>query len=467
MTTEFETLLNRAIVGDTKERKAFADYCRSNERYILALEWYRRLADSGDAEAQYQAALLYHDGKGCPLANTDKAIELLTRSAQSGYQPAASKLSEITGVPHNEPSHDDTPPDPDQKRPLTFRDVAFKPTDDGSFCSEIVPFDSFEDRHAAAATESEEPDIQPQPEDPSYDYDRGHYARTALTIHEPDLDQDPYAKLDSMIGLAKLKSQLQTIQSAAQFQSRRIEAGLAASAASHHFVFTGSPGTGKTEVARALGRIFLDCKLISRGHVIEVDRSDLIAGWIGHTALKTEAVLERAIGGVLFIDEAYSLAQGTGYDFGDEALTTILKFIEDRRTDLIVIMAGTPVEMDALLASNPGLSSRFRHKIVFPDFSPEELCRIFDKFCRDNDYILHSDTWPAIRTLFREAHKHITPELGNARFARNAFEAAIDNMARRVIRNDDPDLKTLYFSDIPVFADLKTGKARSSAKRLV
>jgi stage V sporulation protein K len=465
MTIEFETLLSRAIVGDAKERKAFADYCRSNERYILALEWYRRLADSGDAEAQYQAALLYHDGKGCPLANTDKAIELLTRSAQSGYQPAASKLSEITGVAPIASTNDD-PADPDPVTPLTFRDIAFKPTADGSFYSEIIPRENFS-AHYKSDDPSDEPEPQQPPEDPSYDYDRGHYANTVLTIHEADMDQDPYARLDSMIGLSKLKTQLQTIKSAAQFQSRRIEAGLATSAASHHFVFTGCPGTGKTEVARALGRIFLDCKLLSRGHVIEVDRSDLIAGWVGHTALKTEAVLERAIGGVLFIDEAYSLAQGTGYDFGDEALTTILKFIEDRRTDLIVIMAGTPVEMDALLASNPGLSSRFRHKIVFPDFSPEELCRIFDKFCRDNDYILHSDTWPAIRTLFREAHKHITPELGNARFARNAFEAAIDNMARRVIRNDDPDLKTLYFSDIPVFADLKTGKARSSAKRLV
>lgn len=464
MTTEFETLLSRAIVGDTKERKAFADYCRSNERYILALEWYRRLADAGDAEAQYQAALLYHDGKGCPLANTDKAIELLTRSAQSGYQPAARKLSEITGVAPIEPTNDG-PADPDPVKPLTFRDVAFKPTDDGSYYSEIIPRENFTARYESDDP-SDEPDAQ-QADDPSYDYDRGHYANTALTIHEPDMDQDPYAGLDSMIGLAKLKSQLQTIQSAAQFQSRRIEAGLAASAASHHFVFTGSPGTGKTEVARALGRIFLDCKLLSRGHVIEVDRSDLIAGWIGHTALKTEAVLERAIGGVLFIDEAYSLAQGNGYDFGDEALTTILKFIEDRRTDLIVVMAGTPAEMHALLASNPGLSSRFRHKISFPDFSPDELCQIFDKFCRDNDFILHSDTWPALRTLFRDAHKHITPELGNARFARNAFEAAIENMARRVIRSDDPDLKTLYFSDIPVFADLKPGKTRSSAKLLV
>ncbi len=466
MTTEFETLLSRAIVGDTKERKTFADYCRSNERYILALEWYRRLADAGDAEAQYHAALLYHDGKGCPLANTGKAIELLTRSAQSGYQPAARKLAEITGVAHDEPGHDDTPHDPDQKRPLTFRDVAFKPTDDGSFCAEIVSNEDFTNYNAAYDTGYPAAADQ-EAQDPSYDYDRGHYANMALTIHEPDAEDDPYARLKGLVGLSDLKAQLETIKAVLQFQARRADAGLATTTSSNHFVFVGNPGTGKTEVARVLGRILKQSKLLSRGHVVEVDRSDLIAGWIGHTALKTEAVLERAIGGVLFIDEAYSLVQGSGYDFGDEALTTILKFIEDRRTDLIVIMAGIPTEMDALLASNPGLSSRFRHKIIFPDFSADELCQIFHKFCGDNDYILHGDTWPALRTLFREAHKHITPELGNARFARNAFEAAIENMARRVIRNDDPDLKTLYFSDIPIFADLKTGKTRSSAKLLV
>ncbi|MDZ4198984.1 MAG: AAA family ATPase [Kiritimatiellia bacterium] len=390
MTTEFETLLSRAIVGDTKERKAFADYCRSNERYILALEWYRRLADAGDAEAQYHAALLYHDGKGCPLANTGKAIELLTRSAQSGYQPAARKLAEIGG------------------RVI----VAW-----------FVVSNAYDTGYPAAADQ--------EAQDPSYDYDRGHYANIALTIHEPDAEDDPYARLKGLIGLSDLKTQLETIKAGIQFQARRADAGLATTTSSNHFVFVGNPGTGKTEVARVLGRILKESKLLSRGHVVEVDRSDLIAGWIGHTALKTEAVLERAIGGVLFIDEAYSLAQGSGYDFGDEALTTILKFIEDRRTDLIVVMAGIPTQMDALLASNPGLSSRFRHKITFPDFSPDELCQIFDKFCRDNDFILHGDTWPALRTLFREAHKYITPDLGNARFARNAFEAAIENMARR------------------------------------
>jgi len=463
MTTEFEALLSRAIVGDAKERKDFADYCRSNERYILALEWYRRLADAGDAEAQYQAALLFYDGKGCPIPNTDKAVELLTRAAQSGYQPAARKLAEITGVAPID-STSEGPTDPDPIKPLTFRDVAFKPTNDGSFCSEIVPHERLT-AYYSSDTRGDQPDAEQPSNDPSYDYDRGHYANTALRIHEPDMDpgtdQDPYARLDSLIGLSKLKTQLQTIRAAAQFQRRRIEAGLAASAASHHFVFAGSPGTGKTEVARALGRIFLDCKLLTRGHVVEVDRSDLIAGWVGHTALKTEAVLERALGGVLFIDEAYSLAQGSSYDFGDEALTTILKFIEDHRTDLIVVMAGTPFEMDALLACNPGLSSRFRHKIVFPDFSADELCRVFDKFCREGDYILHSDAWPALTALFRDAHKHITPELGNARFARNAFEVAIENMARRVMRHDDPDLKTLFFSDIPVLSDLMTGKMRA------
>ena len=456
MTTEFETLLNRAIVGDTKERKAFADYCRSNERYILALEWYRRLADAGDAEAQYHAALLYHDGKGCPLANTGKAIELLTRSAQSGYQPAARKLAELTGVAYDEPSREDTPPDPDQKKPLTFRDVAFKPTDDGSFFAEVVPHEGFTNYNEAYDTGDPSPADQ-ETQDPSYDYDRGLYANMALTIHEPDADDDPYTRLRGMIGLSDLKSQLETLNAGIQFQARRADAGLATTTSSNHFVFAGNPGTGKTDVARVLGRLFKESKLLSRGHVVEVDRSDLIAGWIGHTALKTEAVLERALGGVLFIDEAYTLAQGyNSYDFGDEAITTILKFIEDRRSELIVVMAGTPAEMDALLASNPGLSSRFRHKIVFPDFCPDELCRIFDKFCRESDYALHTDAWPALARLFRDAHKHITPALGNARFARNAFEAAIENMARRVIRHDDADLKTLYFSDIPVFADLVT-----------
>lgn len=455
MTSEFETLLSRAIIGDVKERKAFADYCHSDEKYILALEWYRRAADAGDPEAQYQAALLYHEGKGSPLPNTDKAIELLTRAAEAGYQPAAHKLAEITGVDRDEPSRDDTPSDPDQKKQLSFRDVAFKPTDDGSFYSEVVPNEGFTNYNAAYDTGYPSPADQDS-HDPGYHYDRGLYANMALTIHEPDADNDPYARLSALIGLSELKTQLETIKAGIQFQARRADAGLATTTSSNHFVFAGNPGTGKTEVARVLGRLFKESNLLSRGHVVEVDRSDLIAGWIGHTALKTEAVLERALGGILFIDEACSLAQGYSYDFGDEAIATILKFIEDRRTDLIVIMAGIPKEMDALLASNPGLSSRFRHKIIFPDFSPDELSGIFDKLCRESDYVLHSDAWPALARLFRDAHKHITPALGNARFARNAFEAAIENMARRVIRHGDPNLQTLYFSDIPVFADLVT-----------
>lgn len=458
MTTEFETLLSRAIVGDATERKSFADYCRSTGKYILALEWYRRLADAGDAEAQYQAAMLYHDGQGCPQPNRDKAVDLLSRAAQSGHENAARKLAEISGVAYDPPPATE-PTDPDETKPLTFRDVAFKPTEDGSFRSDLVPSSSY----TYADTEHETPAAS-TPEDPSYDYDRGLYQNMALTVHEPHTDEDPYARLHALVGLSKLKAQLETIKAGAEFQARRIEAGLPSSAASNHCLFLGSPGTGKTEVARALGRIFLDCNILSRGHVVEVDRSDLIAGWIGHTALKTQAALERARGGILFIDEAYSLAQGYAYDFGDEAISTILKYIEDHRSDLIVVMAGYPAEMDALIASNPGLASRFRHQIVFPDFSPDELCRIFEKYCRDSDYILHSDAWPALTRLFRDARKHSGATLGNARFVRNAFEAAIENMARRVIRHDDRDLKTLYFSDIPVLADFMTGKKHATGK---
>lgn len=448
MTDDFETLFRNAIIGDESDRHRFAEHCLSTRRYLLALEWYRRLAAAGDVEAQFTAASLYLEGRGCPVPDPEKAKALLTAAAKAGHAEAAAKLAAL--VPSAAPAL----PAEDKPQQLSFRDVAFKPSKDGALVCEVIPFDHEEELQAAN-------DPAP-PANPSQDYDCGLYENMPLSILEPQSGPDPYAALQAMIGLSAIKDRIATVCDQALFHARRQEAGFATAAAANHFVFTGNPGTGKTQVARTIGRLLLDSGLLSRGHVVEVDRTDLIAGWVGHTALKTRAVLQQAKGGVLFIDEAYALADDGPDGFGSEAIATLMKRLEDEREDLVVIMAGYPREMEALLSSNPGLRSRMRHHIHFPDFSGAELAAIFEKFCADQGYVLHPDTKPLITALFAAARQRPTLINGNARFVRNIFEATTDKMARRVIRQNQQDLATIYATDIPAFSEIAPPRTQKS-----
>ncbi len=255
------------------------------------------------------------------------------------------------------------------------------------------------------------------------------------------------AELDGLIGLDTVKEQVRALVAFLQVQAERQRHGLPEVATSQHLVFLGNPGTGKTTVARLLGEMYRAMGLLRRGHVIEVDRAELVGQFVGMTAIKTDRVIRRALDGVLFIDEAYSLAPADErLDFGPEAIETLLKRMEDYRHRLIVIVAGYPRLMHHFLRSNPGLRSRFSREITFPDYSTDELVAITQKLAGEYEYTLDDE---AIRTLRRVLSNAARGEgFGNARFARTLFEQALNAQALRLAGVDGAELAALERSDL-------------------
>jgi hypothetical protein len=250
------------------------------------------------------------------------------------------------------------------------------------------------------------------------------------------------AELDELIGIQEVKEKVKQLANFARLQQMRLAQGLQPIPTSYHSVYTGNPGTGKTTVARLMGRIFKSLGMLKKGHLIECDRSALVAEYVGQTAPKTNAVIHSALDGILFIDEAYSLVK-EHEDFGQEAIETLLKRMEDDRDRLIVIVAGYPEEMEKFVNSNPGLHSRFTRFIEYPDYHPQELCRIFALMCRKNSLIPTSGLRERILHHFTHLYQQRTEHFGNARLVRNCFEAVINAQATRLASSGTFDAKAL------------------------
>jgi len=244
------------------------------------------------------------------------------------------------------------------------------------------------------------------------------------------------APLDELTGLAEVKKQVRELVQYAQVIRRRKQAGLSTSSLSLHMVFSGNPGTGKTTVARILGRILADLGFLKSGHVVEVDRSGLVGEYIGETAQKTRKAANNARGGILFIDEAHALIHPHERDYGWEVADTLVKVMEDKRDDFIVIAAGYKGEIDNFVRANTGLASRFTWNIDFPDYSADDLAQIFGKMCDDADYVLSAEALEKLRAGIKDVARREGRNFSNGRTARKLFEATLRNQADRVVRDD-------------------------------
>jgi stage V sporulation protein K len=252
-----------------------------------------------------------------------------------------------------------------------------------------------------------------------------------------------------MVGLAPVKQEIKRLTARLQVEQKRREQGLPIAALSQHMVFTGPPGVGKTEVARVIGEIFRSLKVLRKGQIVETDRAGLVAGFVGQTATKTLDKCREARDGILFIDEAYTLAAGaggSGHDFGKEAIDTLLKFMEDNRDRMIVIVAGYPNEMRRFIESNPGLSSRFTKTVDFPSYGAGDLCEILKRMAALQHFSLPDDFASALTPWIEQ--RSTAPDWGNARSMRTLLEKAREAQAIRISTDANADLSRIATADL-------------------
>ncbi|QDT44777.1 Stage V sporulation protein K [Gimesia alba] len=260
-------------------------------------------------------------------------------------------------------------------------------------------------------------------------------------------------ELNSLIGLYPVKREVTRLTNFLKIRQQRLDQGLPVASQTLHFVFTGNPGTGKTTVARIIAKILYGFQILKTANFIEADRATMVGGYVGQTAIKSNEVISQATDGVLFIDEAYSLAKSGGQDYGQEAIETLLKKMEDLRDRLVVIVAGYPNEMAEFISSNPGLESRFSRYIVFDDYHVSDLCQIFEMMCRSNSYQLTPEARGNLAILLNRIFRDRDQNFGNARLVRNAYERTLGNHADRLATSEGKitreALSTIEAVDLP------------------
>lgn len=274
---------------------------------------------------------------------------------------------------------------------------------------------------------------------------RGEEEKSRLLLEQALQD------LDALVGLEPVKKLVRELQAFVQVQQLRRQEGLLTEPLVLHMVFMGNPGTGKTTVARILGKIFREMGVLRKGHLVEVERADLVGEYIGHTAQKTREQIKKALDGILFIDEAYSLARGGEKDFGKESIDCLVKAMEDHKDNLILILAGYQREMAHFLRINPGLRSRFPIHIIFPDYTMEELLEIAELMLRQREYQLDKGAREEIIKILQRSSGAAVENPGNARLVRNIIERAIRRQAVRIVGQEKlerEDLMTITREDI-------------------
>jgi SpoVK/Ycf46/Vps4 family AAA+-type ATPase len=267
--------------------------------------------------------------------------------------------------------------------------------------------------------------------------------RKDIKTEEALKESDPFEELKNMIGLSEAKQRVEEIAAFAAAQLRRKELGLEKETVCLHMDFAGSPGTGKTTVARIIGRIFKKLGILSKGHFVEVSREDLVGKYVGHTAVKTAEKIKEAEGGILFVDEAYSLASESRVDFGYEAISTFVKKMEDMRNNLVVIFAGYQEEMKGLMNMNPGLKDRIQFNVMFNDYKPSELMEIWTKFFKDNNYTVSEEAVGEMNKIVQILYDNKTYNFANGRVMRKCFERARIHQAVRIMREKYKEIEDL------------------------
>jgi TPR repeat protein/replication-associated recombination protein RarA len=410
-----------------------------------ALRWYQKAADKGMLEAQCALGSIYEHGIGVPV-DYAQSVHWNRLAAAKEYAEACSNLGWLyengLGV------------EQDLVQARALYELAAKQ----EYQEAKNRLANLRDRKPA---QSHAVDIK----------DFGGHLQPAFK-HPIRADQTITEYLETafkgLVGLDIVRQEIFRQASYLQVQKLRAQQGLRVpNWPSRHLVFTGNPGTGKTTISRIIASLYQRLGILKTDKVVETDRSGLVAPYVGQTALKTKAIVETALDGVLFIDEAYALAQGGSQDFGKEAIETLLKLMEDHRDNLVVIVAGYTDEMESFLTSNPGLASRFNRHIRFPDYSPADLLKILLNFFTDNSYLLSESTHHGLMSIFAREIQAQRERFGNARYARNLFEKIIEAQAQRIFainHPSKPDLQEILHADVEAALGEKLIAANSPEK---